>query len=31
VSGVYERGIDECRAIGVAVRNATQTLDWLAP
>jgi nicotinamidase-related amidase len=31
VSGVYERGIDECRAIGVAVRNATETLDWLAP
>ncbi|SPM33510.1 Nicotinamidase-related amidase, partial [Mycobacterium rhizamassiliense] len=30
VSGVYERGADECRAIGVAVRDVAQTLDWLA-
>jgi nicotinamidase-related amidase len=29
VSGVYERGTDECRAIGVAVRDVTETLDWL--
>jgi nicotinamidase-related amidase len=30
VSATYERGIDECRAIGVAVRDAAQTLAWLA-
>jgi nicotinamidase-related amidase len=30
VSGMYERGIEECRAIGVSVRDASQTLDWLA-
>jgi nicotinamidase-related amidase len=30
VSGTYERGIDECRAIGVAVADVSDTLDWLA-
>jgi nicotinamidase-related amidase len=30
VSGLYARGIEECRAIGVAVRDVSQTLDWLA-
>jgi nicotinamidase-related amidase len=30
MSGVYERGMDECRAIGVAVRDLSETLDWLA-
>jgi nicotinamidase-related amidase len=30
VSGLYQRGIDECRAIGVAVRDVSATLDWLA-
>lgn len=30
MSGVYERGPDECRAIGVAVRDLSETLDWLA-
>ncbi len=30
MSGVYDRGIDECRAIGVAVRGLSETLDWLA-
>jgi nicotinamidase-related amidase len=29
VSGLYERGIEECRAIGVDVRNLSETLDWL--
>jgi nicotinamidase-related amidase len=29
VSAAYQRGIDECRAIGVAVRNTTETLAWL--
>ncbi len=30
ISGLYDRGIDECRAIGVSVLNSRQTLDWLA-
>jgi nicotinamidase-related amidase len=30
VSAAYQRGVDECRAIGVAVRDAAQTLAWLA-
>lgn len=30
VSGVYERGIGECSAIGVAVLDTARTLDWLA-
>ncbi|BBX64454.1 hypothetical isochorismatase hydrolase [Mycobacterium saskatchewanense] len=30
VSGLYGRGADECRAIGVHVRNLPETLDWLA-
>jgi nicotinamidase-related amidase len=30
VSGLYERGINECRAIGVDVRDLSETLDWLA-
>jgi nicotinamidase-related amidase len=30
VSGLYDRGIEECRAIGVDVRDLSQTLDWLA-
>ncbi len=30
MSGVYDRGLQECRAIGVAVRDLSQTLDWLA-
>ena len=29
VSAIYQRGIDECRAIGVAVRDTAQTLAWL--
>jgi nicotinamidase-related amidase len=29
ISGLYNRGIQECRAIGVDVRNLTETLDWL--
>ncbi len=29
VSGAYERGIDECRAIGVTVAEVSQTLAWL--
>jgi nicotinamidase-related amidase len=29
-SGLYDRGIEECRAIGVDVRNLSETLDWLA-
>lgn len=29
MSGLYDRGIEECRAIGVAVRNLPETLDWL--
>ena len=30
VSGLYERAVTECRAIGVDVRNLSETLDWLA-
>jgi len=30
ISGLYDRGIDECRAIGVEVLGLSQTLDWLA-
>jgi nicotinamidase-related amidase len=30
ISGLYERGIDECRAIGVEVWGLAETLDWLA-
>jgi nicotinamidase-related amidase len=30
MSGLYDRGIEECRAIGVDVRNLSETLDWLA-
>ncbi|WAJ45513.1 cysteine hydrolase [Mycobacterium sp. Aquia_216] len=30
MSGVYERGVDECRAIGVAVNDVSETLHWLA-
>jgi len=29
VSGLYDRGVEECRAIGVDVRNLSETLDWL--
>lgn len=29
ISGLYDRGAQECRAIGVAVRDTAQTLDWL--
>ncbi|WP_084046863.1 cysteine hydrolase family protein [Mycobacterium avium] len=29
ISGLYHRGAQECRAIGVAVRDTAQTLDWL--
>ena len=29
VSGLYDRGIAECRGIGVDVRNLSETLDWL--
>ncbi|MCV7099525.1 cysteine hydrolase family protein [Mycobacterium palustre] len=31
ISGLYDRGIAECRGIGVAVWDLSQTLDWLAP
>jgi nicotinamidase-related amidase len=30
VSGLYDRGAEECRAIGVDVRDLSATLDWLA-
>jgi nicotinamidase-related amidase len=30
ISGLYQQGIDECRAIGVQVQDLSQTLDWLA-
>jgi len=30
ISGLYERGIEECRAIGVRVHDVSATLDWLA-
>ena len=29
VSGLYDRGVDECRAIGVDVADLSATLDWL--
>jgi nicotinamidase-related amidase len=29
MSGLYDRGTEECRAIGVDVRNLSETLDWL--
>jgi nicotinamidase-related amidase len=29
VSGTYERGINECRAIGVTVAEVSETLNWL--
>ena len=30
ISGLYDRGVEECRAIGVDVRDLSATLDWLA-
>ncbi len=30
VSGLYDRGIEECRAIGVEVMGLSETLDWPA-
>jgi nicotinamidase-related amidase len=30
MSGLYDRGIEECRAIGVDVRNLSEALEWLA-
>jgi nicotinamidase-related amidase len=30
VSGLYDRGIDECRAIGVHVGDLSDTINWLA-
>ena len=30
ISGLYDRGVDECRAIGVHVLDLSATLDWLA-
>jgi len=30
ISGLYDRGVEECRAIGVAVLDSSETLDWLA-
>jgi nicotinamidase-related amidase len=29
ISGLYDRGIDECRAIGVEVLGLPETLEWL--
>ena len=29
ISGLYDRGIEECRAIGVEVLDLSETLDWL--
>ncbi len=29
ISGLYDRGIQECRAIGVEVLGLSETLDWL--
>jgi nicotinamidase-related amidase len=29
ISGLYDRGIEECRAIGVEVLGLSATLDWL--
>jgi nicotinamidase-related amidase len=31
ISGLYDRGAQECRAIGVAVMDVTRALAWLAP
>jgi nicotinamidase-related amidase len=30
MSGLYDRGVEECRGIGVDVRDVSTTLDWLA-
>lgn len=30
ISGLYDRGIEECRAIGVDVLGLSETVDWLA-
>ncbi|OBG96596.1 cysteine hydrolase [Mycobacterium sp. E3251] len=30
ISGLYDRGAEECRAIGVHVLELSETLDWLA-
>jgi nicotinamidase-related amidase len=30
MSGLYERGVEECRGIGVVVKDVSATLDWLA-
>jgi nicotinamidase-related amidase len=30
ISGLYDRGVAECRAIGVEVFGLSETLDWLA-
>jgi nicotinamidase-related amidase len=30
ISGLYERGVEECRAIGAEVLGLSETLDWLA-
>ena len=30
ISGLYDRGVEECRAIGVEVLGLSETLDWLA-
>ncbi len=29
ISGLYDRGVKECRAIGVEVLGSSETLDWL--
>ena len=29
ISGLYDRGVEECRAIGVEVLESSETLDWL--
>jgi len=29
ISGLYDRGVKECRAIGVEVLESSETLDWL--
>lgn len=31
ISGLYDRGIDECRGIGVDVKDLASTLAWLDP
>ena len=30
ISGLYDRGVEECRAIGVEVLGLSESLDWLA-